>query len=102
MTKFTRLIAIETSCDETAIAIIERRGARILKVLANVISSQIKIHEKFGGVVPNLARREHEKNLPIVLLKALKAGGFSISPPEADQPRAECGYSGSIREIFAI
>ena len=102
--RFMRLIAIETSCDETAVAIIERRGARTFRVLANVVSSQIKIHEKFGGVVPNLARREHEKNLPAILFRALRTGGFSISPParpakgeappvggprEADQPRTD-------------
>ncbi|MBI3458927.1 hypothetical protein HY061_01545 [Candidatus Azambacteria bacterium] len=60
------ILAIETSCDETAIAIIEAKGGLSkpsFKVLANVISSQVKVHQKFGGVVPNLAKREHEKNL---------------------------------------
>ncbi|MBI3627536.1 MAG: tRNA (adenosine(37)-N6)-threonylcarbamoyltransferase complex transferase subunit TsaD [Candidatus Sungbacteria bacterium] len=70
-----RILAIETSCDETAIAVLEADGrinAPKFKPLANVVSSQIAIHAKFGGVVPNLAKREHEKNLVPVLKTALK------------------------------
>ena len=61
-----KILAIETSCDETAIAVLDD-----LTVLSNVVLSQIKIHKPFGGVVPNLAKREHQKNLPTVLKKAL-------------------------------
>lgn len=61
------ILAIETSCDETAIAILKDK-----KILSNIISSQIKIHAKWGGVVPSLAKREHIKNLPIVLKKSLR------------------------------
>lgn len=77
-----KILAIETSCDETAIAIAEFGGSKkkpVIKILSNVISSQIKVHEKFGGVVPNLAKREHQKNLPLILLRALKESRFSIS-----------------------
>src|SRR3989344_5918923 len=66
-----KLLGIETSCDETAIAVVEVKGGKI-QVLSNVISSQVKLHAKFGGVVPNLAAREHEKNLPRVFRSALK------------------------------
>ncbi len=68
------ILAIETSCDETAISIVECSGGFSrpkFKILSNIVSSQIKIHAKWGGVVPNLAKREHIKNLPIVLKKAL-------------------------------
>ena len=68
---YMKILAIETSCDETAIAILEIRGGKF-EVRSNVVLSQIKIHKKFGGVVPNLAMREHRKNLPIVLKRALK------------------------------
>lgn len=70
-----RILAIETSCDETALALIEasgglpaRAGGRAPKfaVLEDAVSSQIAVHAPFGGVVPNLAKREHLKNLPIV------------------------------------
>jgi len=64
-------LGIETSCDETAVAVIEKNNGRI-SVLANIVSSQIKLHAQFGGVVPNLAAREHLKNILPVLDSALK------------------------------
>ncbi|MEW5907982.1 MAG: tRNA (adenosine(37)-N6)-threonylcarbamoyltransferase complex transferase subunit TsaD [Patescibacteria group bacterium] len=70
-----RILAIETSCDETAVAVVEASGGMKrpqFRILSNVVASQIKIHAKWGGVVPNLAKREHQQNLPIVLNKALK------------------------------
>lgn len=68
----TKILAIETSCDETAIALVEASGglsAPKFKILENFVASQIKIHRPFGGVVPNLAKREHLKNLPVLLGK---------------------------------
>jgi len=66
------ILAIETSCDETALAVVKAEGPLSgprFRVLKSVIASQIKIHAPFGGVVPNLAKREHIKNLPILLRK---------------------------------
>ena len=48
------------------------------KILENLVASQIKIHRPFGGVVPNLAKREHLKNLPILLSKILKAKSYKL------------------------
>ena len=67
-----RILAIETSCDETGIALIAASGGLQnpkFEILKNFVSSQIKIHRPFGGVVPSLAKREHLKNLPILLRK---------------------------------
>ncbi len=67
-----RILAIETSCDETALALVEASGGLKkpkFKVLKNIVSSQIAVHRPFGGVVPNLAKREHLKNLPILFEK---------------------------------
>jgi N6-L-threonylcarbamoyladenine synthase len=64
-----RILAIETSCDETGIAVLEASGGLQnpkFKILKSLVASQIKIHRPFGGVVPNLAKREHLKNLPIL------------------------------------
>ncbi len=61
------IFAIETSCDETAAAVI-RDGTIIV---SNVVSSQIALHEAHGGVVPELASRAHITNLPVVLQEAL-------------------------------
>ena len=77
-----RILAIETSCDETALAIVEAKGGLKnprFKILKNLVASQIKIHRPFGGVVPNLAKREHLKNLPI-LYKKLVASGNTLNP----------------------
>ena len=67
-----KILAIETSCDETAIALVEAKGELKkprFKILKNLVASQIKIHRPFGGIVPNLAKREHLKNLPILFQK---------------------------------
>ena len=69
-----RILAIETSCDETACAVVDVIGktAPQFTVLSNVISSQVKLHAPYGGVVPTLASREHAKNISHVFLKALR------------------------------
>ena len=70
--KDVAILAIETSCDETGVALLSASGgvsAPRLRVLKNLVASQIAIHRPFGGVVPNLAKREHLKNLPILLDK---------------------------------
>lgn len=70
-----KILAIETSCDETAIAIVEFSGRKekpTIKILTNLVSSQVKLHAKYGGVVPNIAKREHQKNLVPLLLQGMK------------------------------
>jgi len=72
------LLALETSCDETSAAVI-RDGT----VLANVVSSQIKLHAEYGGVVPELAAREHLGNLLPVAQSALREAGISATSLDA-------------------
>ncbi len=70
-----KILSIETSCDETGISLLECSGGvknPTFKVLANALSSQAKLHSPYGGVYPNLAKREHIKNLPILLEKISK------------------------------
>ncbi|OGI72997.1 tRNA (adenosine(37)-N6)-threonylcarbamoyltransferase complex transferase subunit TsaD [Candidatus Nomurabacteria bacterium RIFCSPHIGHO2_02_FULL_41_18] len=70
-----KILSIETSCDDTCISIIEATGGiknAEFKILANCSNSQIKTHIPYGGVYPALAKREHIKNLPILLEKSLK------------------------------
>jgi N6-L-threonylcarbamoyladenine synthase len=78
------LLALETSCDETSAAVV-RDG----KVLANVVSSQIALHAEYGGVVPELAAREHLKNLLPVAQSALAEA--KISPAQLDAVAATQG-----------
>ncbi|MFZ2975324.1 MAG: tRNA (adenosine(37)-N6)-threonylcarbamoyltransferase complex transferase subunit TsaD [Candidatus Moraniibacteriota bacterium] len=65
------ILSLETSCDETACAILEEKNSAF-SVLANIVSSQIALHATWGGVVPNLAAREHLKNIMPVIDEALK------------------------------
>src|SRR3990172_2696872 len=62
-----KILAIETSADETAAAVVEER-----KVLSNVIYSQILIHKKWGGIFPSLAKRAHEEKIDLIVSEALK------------------------------
>ena len=65
-------LGIESSCDETSVAVVKNGR----EVLSNVINSQIKIHEKFGGVVPEIASRNHIEAISDVTEKALKQAGI--------------------------
>ena len=72
------ILGIETSCDETAAAIITLdKNNGLLKPLSNVVSSQIQLHAAWGGVVPNLAAREHLKNILPIIEASLKEAGLT-------------------------
>ena len=78
-----RILGIETSCDETAVCIIEAEGdfgsSFKWKTLGNGLISQAALHAEFGGVFPNLAKREHAKNLVPLLKEALKSESLPAS-----------------------
>lgn len=70
-----KILSIETSCDETGISIIEVKDSKESKsfnIIANQLHSQAELHKEYGGVYPDLAKREHSKNLPILLIQALQ------------------------------
>ncbi|MDD3474678.1 MAG: tRNA (adenosine(37)-N6)-threonylcarbamoyltransferase complex transferase subunit TsaD [Candidatus Dojkabacteria bacterium] len=67
------ILGIDTSCDDTSVAVLDGR-----KVLSSAISSQLEIHAEYGGVVPDIARREHEKNIPKVFDEALRKAKVEI------------------------
>jgi len=79
MKKNITFLGIETSCDETAAAVIQENTDGSAKVLSNVVSSQIKEHEKFGGVVPELAARSHVENIEFIVNKALDESNLTIA-----------------------
>lgn len=72
------VLAIETSCDETSVAVV-RTG----RVLSSIVSSQIKLHAEYGGVVPELAAREHLRNLLPVARAALESAGVTTDALDA-------------------
>ena len=79
MKKNITFLGIETSCDETAAAVIQENTDGSAKILSNVVSSQIKEHEKFGGVVPELAARSHVENIEFIVNKALDESNLTIA-----------------------
>ncbi|MDD4897424.1 MAG: tRNA (adenosine(37)-N6)-threonylcarbamoyltransferase complex transferase subunit TsaD [Candidatus Pacebacteria bacterium] len=85
-----KILAIETSCDDTGIAVLDNS-----KILSNIVSSQIEIHRKWGGVYPALAKREHQKNLIIVLKKALSRANLLERENSFDSKK-----EGKIKEIL--
>ncbi len=79
-----KILGIETSCDETAVCIVEATGGLenpSFKVLGDALYSQAKLHEEFGGVFPMLAKREHTKNIGMLLKKALGDAGMTKYHP---------------------
>jgi N6-L-threonylcarbamoyladenine synthase len=85
MGKDINILAIETSCDETSAAVVKNGR----EVLSNIISSQIDIHKKFGGVVPEVASRKHLESISIVIDEALSESGASLK--DMDAVAVTCG-----------
>ena len=89
MTKNITFLGIETSCDETAAAVIRENDEGTADILSNIVSSQIEEHKKFGGVVPELAARAHLENIEYIIDTALKESGTTIN--EIDGVAATAG-----------
>ena len=89
MAKKITFLGIETSCDETAAAVIRENDKGTADILSNIVSSQIEEHKKFGGVVPELAARAHLENIEYIIDTALKESESSID--ELDGVAATAG-----------
>ena len=90
------ILAIETSCDETAISIVKAASEAappIFEVLSDITLSQAKLHARYGGVFPNLAKREHAKNLIPLLKQALSEAKLSVHEAHTDTiPKKEIAH----------
>ena len=86
------ILGIETSCDETSIAVVKNGH----EVLSNIISSQIEVHKKYGGVVPEVASRKHLENIMPVLDLALKEAGVKKEELSAIGVTNEPGLIGAL------
>lgn len=86
------VLGIESSCDETAAAVVKNGR----EVLSNVINSQIKIHEKFGGVVPEIASRSHTEVINQVVKQALKDANVSLEDIDVIAPTYGPGLVGAL------
>jgi N6-L-threonylcarbamoyladenine synthase len=77
-----RILGIETSCDETGVALLDVRSDGSADILGEVLASQVALHEKYGGVVPELASREHMQNLPLLCSELFTQTGASLDDIE--------------------
>src|SRR5689334_11219456 len=73
------VLGIETSCDETGVALVERDADGRIRLLANALHSQVELHAVYGGVVPELASRDHIRRVLPLTREALHAAGKSLA-----------------------
>lgn len=90
------LLGIETTCDETAAAVVEHRGAGPGAILANVILSQVKEHAAFGGVVPEIAARAHVETLDMIVAQAMAEAQCSFNVIDGIAAAAGPGLIGGV------
>ncbi len=88
----TRILAIETSCDETAAAVVDDRT----RVLSSIVLSQVDLHRKYGGVVPELASRHHVEAIGPIVTEALRAADTSLDRVDAVAVTHGPGLVGSL------
>ena len=92
MNKYILTLGIESSCDETSVSIVKNGR----EVLSNIIDTQIPIHEKYGGVVPEIASRNHIEAISRVTKKAIKEAGVKIEDIDAITPTYGPGLVGAL------
>ncbi len=83
MSKKPIILGIESSCDETAASLVTENEQGIPIILSNIVSSQVEIHKKFGGVVPELAARAHIDKIDWIVKKAIDESGLKIKDIDA-------------------
>lgn len=87
-----RILGIETSCDETAAAVVDERGL----VLSDVVHSQVDLHATYGGVIPELASRDHLRNVVPVVDAALERAGLSLADVDGVAVTCRPGLVGAL------
>ena len=111
MSKKPVILGIETSCDETAVALIRENNEGEPEILSNIVSSQVDIHKEFGGVVPELAARAHIEKIDLIAKKALDESGINLDDVDAVAATASTSFKliplssiafFAIKSIFSI
>ena len=92
MKKDILVLGIESSCDETSVSVVKNGR----EVLSNIIDTQIPIHEKYGGVVPEIASRNHIEAISRVTKKAIEEAGISLEDIDAICPTYGPGLVGAL------
>ncbi len=96
MSRPTHILGIETSCDETAAAVIRRDGEGRGEILSNIVLSQLKDHAPYGGVVPEIAARAHVKHLDRLVAQAMAEAGLSYEELDGVAATAGPGLLGGV------
>lgn len=91
-----KIFSIESSCDETSAAVLEFDGDGRITVLSNIIASQIEIHARFGGVVPEIASRAHAEAISKITYEAFEKANCTISDVDAVAVTAQPGLIGAL------
>ena len=92
----SRILGIETSCDETAAAVVERRADGTGVILADVVLSQLEDHAAYGGVVPEIAARAHAEALDRLIAEALRRSGTALADIDAVAATSGPGLIGGL------
>src|SRR5690606_35967393 len=90
------VLGIETSCDETAAAIVRRSGDANGTILSNIVRSQYAEHAAYGGVVPEIAARAHVEHLDHIIAAAAREAGLKLSEVDAIAATAGPGLIGGV------
>src|SRR5438445_5383879 len=90
------VLGIETTCDETAAAVVERPESGRGKILSNIVLSQVAEHAAFGGVVPEIAARAHVEALDLIIAKAMQAAGRTFATIDGVAAAAGPGLIGGV------
>ncbi len=96
MTKTLTILGIESSCDDTAAAVVRQRAGNLASVLSSVVFDQNELHAAFGGVVPEIAARAHVEKLDIVVEQALSKAGVILNDLDAIAVTAGPGLIGGV------
>src|ERR1700736_3034728 len=92
----TLILGIETTCDETAAAVVERQSDGTGRILSNIVHSQTEEHAAFGGVVPEIAARAHVDRLDGIVAQAMKESGVGFAQLAAVAAAAGPGLIGGV------
>tara|TARA_Y100001970_G_C14166275_1_gene821480 strand:- start:599 stop:1666 length:1068 start_codon:yes stop_codon:yes gene_type:complete len=94
--KKTRVLGIETSCDETSVSVVEKTAGGSVKILSNIVRGQLDVHKDFGGVVPELAARAHSEIIDKITSLALKEAKIKLKDLDAIAATAGPGLLGGL------
>ncbi len=96
MVQTLTVLGLESSCDDTAAAVIRQRGGAKAEILSSVVHGQTELHSAFGGVVPEIAARAHAEKLDICVAQALEGAGLALTDMDAIAVTAGPGLIGGV------